>query len=74
MDFSETKENAGREIYFSMEDTTPANLTAVQEENESLNSALRLTEEFAKLIKGHKVSKRYVRNVAELVLRCLRLR
>ena len=37
-----------------IKDTTPADLTAVQEENESLNSALRLTEEFAKLIKGHK--------------------
>ena len=39
------------ELHFSMKDTTPADLTAVQEENESLNSALRLTEELAKLIK-----------------------
>lgn len=37
------------ELHFSMKDTTPADLTAVQEENESLNSALRLTEKFTKL-------------------------
>jgi len=46
-------EDRGTGLIFSMKDTTPADLTAVQEENESLNSALRLTEEFAKLIKGH---------------------
>ena len=67
--YAETKEKVYSELHFSMKDTTPADLTAVQEENESLNSALRLTEEFAKLIKGHKVSKQYVRNVAELVLK-----
>ncbi len=39
----------GTGLIFSMKDTTPADLTAVQEENESLNSALRLTEAFTKL-------------------------
>lgn len=46
---SNTNPTKDFDIRFSMKDTTPADLTAVQEENESLNSALRLTEEFTKL-------------------------
>lgn len=44
-----------------MKDASPADLTAVQEENADIAAGMQLTFDYAALLKGHTVRDEYVR-------------